>query len=110
MKRISIAALALAVVALAFAAGSWHGGKAPGSGSSPAVRKVLYYVDPMNPMNRYDRTGKAPCGMDLEPVYEEEGGIPAGGPRMAQGTVRLGIERQQLIGVRTDAVRKAAGS
>ena len=109
MKRISVAVLALVVVALVFAAGSWHGRKAPRDGSSSAVRKVLYYVDPMNPMNRYDRPGKAPCGMDLEPVYEEEAGTPAI-PRAAPGTVHLGIERQQLIGVRTDSVRKAAGS
>lgn len=35
-------------------------------------RKVLYWVDPMNPTMRSDRPGKAPCGMDLIPVYAEE--------------------------------------
>jgi Cu(I)/Ag(I) efflux system membrane fusion protein len=109
MKRFAIAALALVGIALAFAAGSWYGKKAARDGSPSGVRKVLYYVDPMNPMNRYDRPGKAPCGMDLEPVYEEEAGA-AKAPGGAPGTVHLGTGRQQLIGVRTGPVAKAAGS
>ncbi len=34
--------------------------------------KILYYVDPMNPSNKSDKPGKAPCGMDLVPIYDEE--------------------------------------
>ncbi len=34
--------------------------------------KILYYVDPMNPSNKSDKPGKAPCGMDLVPIYEDE--------------------------------------
>lgn len=34
-------------------------------------KKVLYWVDPMNPQNRSDKPGKAPDGMDLVPVYDE---------------------------------------
>ncbi len=34
--------------------------------------KILYYADPMNPSNKSDKPGKAPCGMDLVPIYEEE--------------------------------------
>ncbi|MGO9555228.1 MAG: heavy metal-binding domain-containing protein, partial [Syntrophobacteraceae bacterium] len=44
--------------------------------------KILYYVDPMNPSNKSDKPGKAPCGMDLVPIYEDEqpgaGNLPAG--------------------------------
>jgi len=109
MKRLSVIALALIGIAGVFVAGSWHGRNAAREDASPAVRKVLYYVDPMNAMNRYDRPGKAPCGMDLEPVYEDDGEDPAIRPTVP-GTVRVGIERQQLIGVRTDEVRKAAGT
>lgn len=44
----------------------------PKSGPAPAAkaeRKVLYWVDAMNPTQRYDKPGKAPDGMDLVPVY-----------------------------------------
>ncbi|MGO9372259.1 MAG: efflux RND transporter periplasmic adaptor subunit [Syntrophobacteraceae bacterium] len=34
--------------------------------------KILYYADPMNPSNKSDKPGKAPCGMDLVPIYEDE--------------------------------------
>jgi len=34
--------------------------------------KILYYVDPMNPSNKSDKPGKAPCGMDMVPIYEDE--------------------------------------
>jgi len=67
-------------------------------------RKILYYVDPMNPTLKSDKPGKAPCGMDLIPVYAEEEG--AFEPRDAPGPVRITPQRQQLIGVRYDEVRK----
>ena len=35
-------------------------------------RKVLYWYDAMNPQNHYDKTGKAPDGMDLVPKYAEQ--------------------------------------
>ncbi|MGA2228751.1 MAG: efflux RND transporter periplasmic adaptor subunit [Syntrophobacteraceae bacterium] len=59
--------------------------------------KILYYVDPMNPSNKSEKPGKAPCGMDLVPIYDEEqpgaGDLPA-------GTVRISPEKQQMIGVK----------
>lgn len=35
-------------------------------------RKIKYWVSPMDPGFVSDKPGKAPCGMDLVPVYEEE--------------------------------------
>lgn len=46
------------------------GGKKSES-QKPEEKKVLYWVDPMNPQNRSDKPGKAPDGMDLVPVYDE---------------------------------------
>lgn len=34
-------------------------------------KKVLYWVDAMNPTHKFDKPGKAPDGMDLVPVYDE---------------------------------------
>jgi multidrug efflux pump subunit AcrA (membrane-fusion protein) len=42
-------------------------------------RRILYYVDPMHPAYKSDKPGIAPdCGMQLEPVYADEGGTPRG--------------------------------
>jgi Cu(I)/Ag(I) efflux system membrane fusion protein len=60
-------------------------------------RKILYWQDPMHPQYTSDKPGKAPdCGMDLVPVYADEG--PAE-EAMPEGTVKISPERQQLIGV-----------
>ena len=94
----------------AFAYSHWYAGRGPGemkmssSGTSEQVSapakkepKILYYVDPMNPSNKTDKPGKAPCGMDMVPVYEEE--QKAGGD-LPPGTVRISPEKQQMIGVK----------
>ena len=35
-------------------------------------RKIKYWISPMDPGYVRDKPGKAPCGMDLVPVYEDE--------------------------------------
>ena len=41
------------------------------------TRRILYYVDPMHPAYKSDKPGVAPdCGMQLEPVYADEGATP----------------------------------
>lgn len=63
--------LAITVIALLIARPSTK----PAVGAS-ANKKVLYWVDSMNPGYKSDKPGKAPDGMDLVPVYAE-GGTPA---------------------------------
>ncbi len=41
------------------------------SAASGGAKKVLYWVDAMNPTHKFDKPGKAPDGMDLVPVYAE---------------------------------------
>ncbi len=71
----------------------------PAQPETPAQKRVLYYVDPMNPNHRSDKPGKAPDGMDLLPVYgddaatEDTGGVPGYAP------VKISRERQQMMGV-----------
>jgi len=50
----------------------------------------------MDPGYVSDKPGKAPCGMDLVPVYEEEGGEAA-----APGTIAVEPNTLQSMGVRT---------
>lgn len=71
------------------------GAGAQGAQAGKKERKVLYWVDPMNPARRFDKPGKMADGMDLVPVYEE-GEAAASLPA---GTVKIDAARQQLIGV-----------
>ena len=45
-------------------------------GGAACGRKVLHYVDPMNPAHTSDKPGNAPCGMPMEPVYADVGLTP----------------------------------
>ncbi len=67
---------------------------APGTGGKE--RKIKYWVAPMDPNYRSDKPGKSPMGMDLVPVYEDEG--------EEAGTVRVDPNTIQSIGVRTAPV------
>jgi RND family efflux transporter MFP subunit len=98
--------LVLALVAGAFVAGSWYARRNAPSPASADGRKILYYVDPMNPAHTSDKPGLAPCGMKMEPVYADEAGAPSlgRGPSMPPGAVRITPEKQQLIGVRVGPV------
>ncbi|HYM61282.1 MAG TPA: efflux RND transporter periplasmic adaptor subunit [Thermoanaerobaculia bacterium] len=42
---------------------------AASAASTTTQKKVLFWVDPMNPTHKSDKPGKAPDGMDLVPVY-----------------------------------------
>ncbi len=64
-------------------------------------RKLLYYRNPMNPQATSPVPTKDSMGMDYVPVYKEEKGEEAVGP-----TITISPEKQQLIGVKTEAVKK----
>jgi RND family efflux transporter MFP subunit len=100
VRNVLIALLVL--LPLSFYAG-YRANRAPAAGETgPDGRKILYYVDPMNPSFRSSEPGIAPCGMPLEPVYADSG--PLGTGTMAPGAVPVRADRQQLIGVTLEAV------
>ena len=102
-------AIVVFLVGAAYWAGARRGQQNAGNHPAGETRRVLYYVDPMNPAHTADRPGKAPCGMDMEPVYadatpgftssSELAALPA-------GTIKVAPEKQQLIGVRVATVEK----
>ncbi len=61
-------------------------------------RKIKYWVSPMDPGYIRDKPGKAPCGMDLVPVYEEVG-------EEAPGTIKVSPAAIQSMGVTTTKVQ-----
>ncbi|MCK6553373.1 efflux RND transporter periplasmic adaptor subunit [Candidatus Binatia bacterium] len=69
---------------------------APAMPAATPVRTVKYWWDPMmSPPYISDRPGKSPMGMDLVPVYADEGGA---------GTVTIDPAMVQNMGLRTAAV------
>ncbi len=63
-------------------------------------KKIKYWVAPMDPTYIRDEPGKSPMGMDLVPVYEEEGG-----QKEPSSTIRIDPVTEQNMGIRTQTVR-----
>jgi membrane fusion protein, copper/silver efflux system len=111
MKRLLYLAVILVLVAGAYWAGSHRSQQNAAVHPPGDARKVLYYVDPMNPAHTSDKPGKAPCGMDMEPVYADALGAPGATADLASlppGTIKVTPEKQQLIGVRVATAEKKA--
>lgn len=90
--------LAISLVAVLVARPSTKSSAA--STTSAGEKKVLYWIDAMNPAHKFDKPGKAPDGMDLVPVYDDGSG-PAMSTVGGYANVKLTSNRQQLIGVQT---------
>ena len=75
--------------------------KTPATRSSPAAMadEPLYWVAPMDPGYRSDKPGKSPMGMDLIPVYADNGNA-------AGSLVKILPEVVNNLGVRTAPVRR----
>jgi hypothetical protein len=67
----------LILLAVLFLAGSWYG-KSVADQHTAGGRRIVHYVDPMNPAHTFAEPGLAPCGMKMEPVYADDGGQAAG--------------------------------
>ncbi len=59
-------------------------------------RKIIYWRAPMNPNEVYDAPGKSKMGMDLVPVYDDEGG--------AEGTVTVDGTLRQTMNLKTTII------
>ncbi len=75
------------------------------------TRKLLFYRHPMRPEVTSPKPAKDEMGMDYIPVYSDEVGNESGakgGFELPTGYASILItpERQQLIGIRTEAVEK----
>ena len=82
-----------------------HKGHQPTQKESPEQRRILYYVDPMNPNNKSDKPGKAPDGMDLAPVYSDEAPLEGTGGVDGYAPVKINSDRQQMMGVTVEEVQ-----
>ena len=77
------------------------GALAPGGQAAPAgERRILYWRAPMDPNYTSDRPGRSPMGMELVPVYADEG--------LGDGQVRVSPSFLQNFAVRTAAVHRGS--
>lgn len=91
--------------------GRWYGKDSKSSAGQKGGRRILYYVDSMNPAYKSDKPGLALDGMKLEPVYEdaESDAQAQKSEAMPMGTIRVSSEKQQLIGVKFGEVTLGPG-
>lgn len=68
-------------------------------------KTIKYWVAPMDPTYIRDEPGKSPMGMDLVPVYEEEGGA-----KEPTSTIRIDPVTIQNMGLRTARVARKPAS
>ena len=102
LKRV---ALLVALLASA-AAGYWWGQRAPSSDTAstagapaPTERKVVYWFDPMVPLQHFDKPGKSPfMDMALVPKYAEAGDTAA--------SVKIDPDVTQNLGMRIARVTR----
>lgn len=66
-------------------------------------KKIKYWVSPMDPTYIRNEPGKSPMGMDLVPVYEEEGEA-----KEPTSTIRIDPVTMQNMGVRLGRVQRKA--
>ncbi len=73
-KRFTFIGLALGLALAAviyFPTANFQHGHA-GQQAASGERKVLYWYDAMDPQHHYEKSGKAPDGMDLVPMYADQ--------------------------------------
>ncbi len=113
MKKLFFTMLLIVLLIGSFLEGAWYSRQGVG-GNSDNNRRILHYVDPMNPVNVSDKPGIAPCGMPMEPVYGDEkstGSIsPGTAVSMSPGIVKITPQKQQIIGVQVGAVERMPGN
>ncbi len=108
MKKPLVVISLLALLFGSFLSGAWYSRHGTG-GNHDTERRILHYVDPMNPTNTSVKPGIAPCGMPMEPVYGDEEssgyGFSDAARSMSPGTVKITPQKQQLIGVQIGTVK-----
>jgi len=103
MNRMAWIGIAAFIVLAAVGAGYWMGTRSAPRAQHEAAqgtkveRKVLFYRNPMGLPDTSPVPKKDPMGMNYVPVYE--GGELE--PDVPAGTVRISLDKVQLLGVRT---------
>lgn len=93
----------LGTLIVAGGGGYWLGHRGAGDAATPTAkeRKVLYYYDPMVPLEHYDNPGAlSSMGMKTQPKFADEGGAPGEAPGVTVNPAAM-----QNLGVRVVAAQ-----
>ena len=107
LRKIVLATVTLVLVAVGALGPGCRRSEGPLESPAPEKggRRIAYYRSPMDPSLRSDKPAKDSMGMDFIPVYEDElQGAASTVPGRA--VVTLSPERRQLLGVRSEEVKK----
>jgi membrane fusion protein, copper/silver efflux system len=107
MKKFFRSMIYVVIAATFLGVGVWFGHGTTSNSKASGGRKILYYVDPMNPAHTTPGPGFAPCGMKMEPVYAEQPGLATPVTPITvppAGTVAVSSKQQELLGVRVGTV------
>ncbi len=88
----------MAAALIAGSGGYWLGGRGTGAATTPTAkeRKILYYYDPMVPLEHYDSPGAlSSMGMKTQPKYADDGTAIGGSPG-----VTIDSAAMQNLGIR----------
>jgi RND family efflux transporter MFP subunit len=96
MKKVVFGAVLVVLLTLSFIVGHWY-----------ALRNADKNT-PENPAHTSDKSEIAPYGVKMEQVLTDDRSPDTTSASMPPGTVRITPERQQVVGVRTGVVEKAA--
>jgi hypothetical protein len=113
MKKFLFLFLLLILLIASFRGGTWYSQRWTGEKDDfGGERRILHYVDPMNPTNVSEKPGLAPCGMPMEPVYDDRelAGSDGMGPKgaLSLGAVKVTPQKQQIIGLRVGTVERVS--
>ncbi|MCJ7558349.1 MAG: efflux RND transporter periplasmic adaptor subunit [Gammaproteobacteria bacterium] len=99
-NKLNYVAMVVAGAVIGAAGYAIFGGAPDVAAVAPTAKsEPLYWVAPMDPNYKRDKPGKSPMGMDLIPVFAEDGAA-ADGP----GTIRISPDVENNLGVRTSVV------
>ncbi len=103
MKKIFITLALLVVIGLTAISSFTREGLQAGDVDPKNGKTIKYWVAPMDPTYIRNEPGQSPMGMDLVPVYKEEGG-----EKLPSSTIRIDPVTSQNMGVRTAPVKRQA--
>lgn len=96
-------AAVMAATLIAGGGGYWLGHRGTAETTTPTTKepKILYYYDPMVPLEHYDNPGAlSSMGMKTQPKYADEGGAPGEAPGVTVNPAAM-----QNLGVRVVAAQ-----
>ncbi len=104
LKTISIAVVMLSLgIGVGYSLSRFDLNESKASGAQKQEKEILYWAAPMDPNFRSEKPGKSPMGMDLIPVFAEDG--PGADDGKDEKALKISAAVVNNIGVRTSKAK-----